>query len=60
MDRPVITEKLIESHKINFGKGKAVVHEYSPCLTKDEIELNQMIVKSILIKIFGNNGATDL
>lgn len=60
MDRPVITEKLIENYEINFGKGKAVVNEYSPCLTKDEIELNQMIVKSILIKIFGNNGAADL
>ncbi len=60
IDKPVITEELIESHKLNFGKGIAIVNEYAPCLTKDEIELNEMIVKGILIKLFGNNGATDL
>lgn len=57
MDKPVINEKLIKSYKINFGKGKAVVNEYSPGLTKDEIELNRMIIKSILTKIFSTNGA---
>lgn len=55
MDRPVITEKLIESYEINFGKGKAIVNEYSPNLTKDEIELNRMNVKNILAKVFGKN-----
>lgn len=55
MDKPVITEKLIESNEINFGKGKAIVNEYSPSLTKDEFELNQMIVKKILTEIFEKN-----
>lgn len=56
MDKPVITEKLIKSYEINFGKGKAVVNEYLPSLTKDEIELNRMNVKNILAKVFGKNG----
>lgn len=56
MDKPVITEKLIKSYEINFGKGKAVVNEYLPSLTKDEIELNRMTVKNILAKVFGKNG----
>ncbi|MCM1114286.1 MAG: hypothetical protein NC397_02185 [Clostridium sp.] len=55
MDRPVITEKLIESYEINFGKSNAIVNEYSPNLTKDEIELNRMNVKNILAKVFGKN-----
>lgn len=55
MDRPVINEKLISSYEIDFGKGKTVVCEYSPSLTKDEIELNQMTVKNILAKAFGRN-----
>lgn len=44
MDKPVINEKLIASYEIDFGKGKTVVNEYSPSLTKDEIELNRMTV----------------
>lgn len=56
MDKPVITEKLIKIYEINFGKGKAVVNEYFPNLTKDEIELNRMNVKNILAKVFGKNG----
>ncbi len=55
MDKPVITEKLIKSYEINFGKGKAVVNEYLPSLTKDEMELNRMTVKNILAKVFGKN-----
>lgn len=55
MDRPVINEKLIASYEIDFGKGKTKVYEYSPSLTKDEIELNQMTVKNILAKAFGRN-----
>ena len=55
MDRPVINEKLITSYEVNFGKGKTKVCEYSPSLTKDEIELNQMAVKNILTKVFGRN-----
>lgn len=55
MNKPVINEKLIESYEIDFSKGKATVNEYSPSLTKDEIELNQMIVKNILAKAFGKN-----
>jgi hypothetical protein len=55
MDRPVINEKLIASYEIDFGKGKTKVCEYSPSLTKDEIELNQMTVKNILAKVFGRN-----
>lgn len=56
MDKPVITEKLMNSYEIDFGKGKAVVNEYLPSLTKDEIELNRMNVKNILAKVFGKNG----
>lgn len=56
MDKPVITEKLINSYEIDFGKGKAVVNEYLPNLTKDELELNRMNVKNILAKVFGKNG----
>ncbi len=56
MDKPVITEKLIDSYVIDFGKGKAVVNEYLPNLTKDEIDLNRMNVKNILAKVFGKNG----
>ena len=55
MDRPVINEKLIACYEIDFGKGKTKVCEYSPSLTKDEIELNQMTVKNILAKAFGRN-----
>ena len=55
MDRPVINEKLISSYEIDFCKGKTKVCEYSPSLTKDEIELNQMTVKNILAKAFGRN-----
>ena len=55
MDRPVINKRLIASYEIDFGKGKTVVNEYSPSLTKDEIELNRMTVKNILAKVFGRN-----
>lgn len=55
MDKPAINEKLIASYEIDFGKGKTKVCEYSPSLTKDEIELNQMTVKNILAKVFGRN-----
>lgn len=55
MDKPVINEKLITSYEINFGKDKTKVYEYSPSLTKDEIELNRMTVKNILAKVFGKN-----
>ena len=55
MDKPAINEKLIASYEIDFGKAKTKVCEYSPSLTKDEIELNQMAVKNILAKVFGRN-----
>lgn len=55
MDRPVINEKLVNSYEIDFGKGRAIVNEYSPSLAKDEIELNRMTVKNILAKVFGKN-----
>lgn len=55
MDRPVINEKSIKNYEINFGKGKAIVNEYSPCLTKDEIEINKATVKRILTEIFDKN-----
>ncbi len=55
MDKPVITEKLMNSYEIDFGKSRAVVNEYLPSLTKDEIELNRMTVKNILAKVFGKN-----
>lgn len=55
MDKPVITEKLMNSYEIDFGKGKAIVNEYLPILTEDEIELNRMNVKNILAKVFGKN-----
>lgn len=55
MDKPVINEKLIESYEIDFGKGKVIVNEYLPSLTKDEMELNRMTVKNILAKVFGKN-----
>lgn len=56
MDKPLITEKLINNYEIDFGKGKAIVNEYLQNLTKDEIELNRMNVKNILAKVFGKNG----
>ena len=55
MDKPAINEKLIASYEVDFGKGKTKVCEYSPSLTKDEIELNQMTVKNIHAKVFGRN-----
>lgn len=55
MDKPVINEKLITNYEIDFGKGRAIVNEYLPNLTKDEIELNRMTVKNILAKVFGKN-----
>lgn len=55
MDKPLITEKLINNYEIDFGKGKAIVNEYLQNLTKDEIELNRMNVKNILAKVFGKN-----
>lgn len=55
MDKPVINEKLISCYEIDFGKGKTKVCEYSSSLTKDEIELNRMTVKTILAKVFGKN-----
>ncbi|MDE5670023.1 MAG: hypothetical protein K2I14_00970 [Eubacterium sp.] len=55
MDKPVINEKLITNYEIDFGKRKAIVNEYSPSLTKDEIELNLMTVKNILVKVFGKD-----
>lgn len=60
VNRPVINEKLIESCEIDFGGGKAAVNEYSTCLTKDELELNRIVVKNILVKIFGKSGEADL
>ena len=56
MDKPMISEKLISNYEIDFGKGKAVVNEYLPNLTKNEMELNRMTVKNILTKVFGRNG----
>ncbi len=55
MDKPLITEKLINNYEIDFGKAIAIVNEYLPNLTKDEIELNRMNVKNILAKVFGKN-----
>ena len=55
MDKPVITEKLMNSYEIDFGKGKVIVNEYLTSLTKDEMELNRMTVKNILVKVFGKN-----
>ncbi len=55
MDKPLITEKLINNYEIDFGKGKAIVNEYLPNLTKDEIELNRMTVQNILAKVFGKD-----
>lgn len=55
MDKPLITEKLINNYEIDFGKGKAIVNEYLPSLTKDEMELNRMTVKNILAKVFGKD-----
>lgn len=55
MDRPVITEKLINSYEIEFCKCKTTVNEYSSCLTKDDLEINRLKVQSILAKVFGKN-----
>lgn len=60
MDKPVIHEELMESYEIDFGKGKATVNEYAPNLAKDENQLNQMIIKNILHKIFNETGADNL
>ncbi|MDE5985594.1 MAG: hypothetical protein K2H13_10115 [Eubacterium sp.] len=55
MDKSVINEKLIKSYEVDFGKRKAIVNEYSPNLTNDEIEQNRMTVKNFLVKAFGKN-----
>lgn len=55
MDKPVITEKLINSYEIEFCKSKTTVNEYSSCLTKDDLEINRLKVQSILAKVFGKN-----
>uniref|UniRef100_UPI00402A050A hypothetical protein n=1 Tax=Eubacterium sp. TaxID=142586 RepID=UPI00402A050A len=55
MDKPVITEKLINSYEIEFCKSKTTVSEYSSCLTKEELEINRLKVQSILAKVFGKN-----
>ncbi len=55
MDKPVITEKLINSFEIEFCKSKTTVNEYSSCLTKEELEVNRLKVQSILAKVFGKN-----
>lgn len=55
MDKPVITEKLINSYEIEFCKSKTTVSEYSSCLTKEELEINRLKVQSILAKAFGKN-----
>lgn len=55
VDKPVITEKLINSYEIEFCKSKTTVNEYSLCLTKEEIEINRLKVQSILAKVFGKN-----
>uniref|UniRef100_UPI004029AD1E hypothetical protein n=1 Tax=Eubacterium sp. TaxID=142586 RepID=UPI004029AD1E len=55
MDKPVITEKLINSYEIEFCKSKTTVNEYSSCLTKEEIEINRLKVQGILAKVFGKN-----
>lgn len=55
MDKPAITEKLINSYEIEFCKSKTTVNEYSSCLTKEEIEINRFKVQSILAKVFGKN-----
>lgn len=55
MDKPVITEKLINSYEIEFCKSKTTVSEYSSCLTKEELEINRLKVQNILAKAFGKN-----
>lgn len=55
MDKPVITEKLINSYEIEFCKSKTTVNEYSLCLTKDDLEINRLKVQSILAKVFEKN-----
>lgn len=55
MDKPVITEKLINSYEIEFCKSKTTVNEYSLCLTKEEMEINRLKVQSILAKVFRKN-----
>lgn len=52
MKAPVINETLIESYEINFGKGKTVINEYAPSISKCEIKLNRMALKKILAEIF--------
>ncbi len=55
MDKPAITEKLINSYETEFCKSKTTVNEYSSCLTKNEMEINRLKVQSILAKVFGKN-----
>lgn len=55
MDKPVITEKLVNSYEIEFCKSKTTVSEYSSCLTKEELEINRLKVQSILANVFGKN-----
>lgn len=55
MNKPVITEKFIKTYEIDFCKRKVTINEYSPSLTKEELEINQLKVQNILVKVFGSD-----
>jgi hypothetical protein len=55
MDKFVITEKLVSSYQMPFGKDTVTINEYSASLTKEEYEAKEMMIKAILAKVFSRN-----
>lgn len=55
MDKITITEKLMSSYEIPFGKGTVTISEYSPSLTYEEHETKEMMIKTVLAKVFCKN-----
>ncbi len=49
-----ITGNLVSSYETEIGNKILVVNEYSPSLTKDEKEFNEIIIKNVLRKAFAN------
>ena len=55
MEKRAVHERLVSESKITFGKGVVTLSEYSRTLTKEEREINEMMIKTILAKIFGGD-----
>lgn len=55
MDKCYIKEQLISSYDIEFENHTVTINEYSPCFTKEDNIVNDIKIKSLLAKVFGNN-----